>query len=137
MFWLAIYNNIALLHVIRTLTLVCIWRCAKDPAMTHIKLEVFYGVWIFLLEIVWLIYGNTFIYDDKIQDCNDEIEAKSIDVDINTNTLRATALTLIVYGYLLFVGVVFTILFYIGAYMGYQSYAKEDKEALEKQEQHY
>ena len=135
MVWLAFYNTIATLHLIRTLTLVCIWCCANDPAMSHIKLEVFYGVWVFLFEIAWLVYGNTFIYDDKIQDCDDEIEAKGIEVNVNTNALWATALALIIYGYLLFVAVILTILFYIGAYMGYQAYVKEDRASLEHQNQ--
>ncbi len=44
------------------------------------------------------------------------------------DTLRKTALVLIVYGYILLIGVLFTICFYVGAYLGYKSYKKMDTE---------
>ena len=43
------------------------------------------------------------------------------------STLRATCLSLIIYGYFLFLGLCFIILFYTGAYFGYKSYAAMDR----------
>ena len=36
----------------------------------QLKMELFFGMWVFIVEVGWLIYGNTFIYDDEIKDCN-------------------------------------------------------------------
>ena len=36
----------------------------------QLKMELFFGMWVFVIETGWLIYGNTFIYTDKIKDCN-------------------------------------------------------------------
>ena len=32
MVWLAVYNLIAGLHMVRTLTIICVWHGAADPA---------------------------------------------------------------------------------------------------------
>ena len=64
--WLFVYNVTQGVHIIRAIVLIHFWRTSKDPAMKQIKLEVFFGIWLFLFEICWLVYGNTFIYDDSI-----------------------------------------------------------------------
>ena len=73
-----------------------------------------------------LIYGNTFIYDKTIRNCNKTFHAKWANVNLDTNTLRATAMVLIIYGYLLLIGTILTILFYTVAFLGYRSYVKQD-----------
>ena len=50
----------------RTIILIGIWKKAKDPPYQQIKMEVFFGVWLFLAEAAWIIYGNTFIYSEEI-----------------------------------------------------------------------
>ena len=53
-------------------------------------------------------------------------------MQVSVDALRKTALALIIYGYVLLLGVLFTICFYIGAYLGYKSYLKSDHEELNK-----
>ena len=50
--------------MLRNCILIAIWRRAKEPAIMQIKLELFYGMWVFIIEAGWIIYGNTFIYTD-------------------------------------------------------------------------
>ena len=56
--------------MLRNFILIAIWRRAKEPALMQIKLELFFGMWVFVAEAGWLIYGNTFIYTDKIKNCD-------------------------------------------------------------------
>ena len=88
------------------------------------KIELFYGVWLFLAEAILIIYGSAFIYDKEIKDCNEEFHSKWGKNDLNTNTLRTTALVLISYGYFLLLGIILVVLFYIAAFLGYRSYVK-------------
>lgn len=106
------------------------WKKAKDPSEMQIKIELFYGVWIFLLEACWLIYGNTFIYTEEIKVCHDHNSLFGWDV----SSERLTTLVLIIYGYFLLAGILFFILFYTGLYFGYKSYTQLDQEALLNQD---
>ena len=124
MVWLSVYNLIASLQLIRTFAIILVWHKAKDPAQVQLKIELFYGVWLFLAEASLIIYGNTFIYDEEIKDCNEAFRFKWGNQDLDTNMLRATALVLIIYGYFLLLGMILIILFYIAAFMGYRSYVK-------------
>ena len=135
MVWLAVYNLLAGLHMVRTLIIVCVWRKSMDPAQTQIYIELLYGMWIFLAEAAWLIYGNTFIYDEEIKDCDKTFAFKWANVDLDTTTLRNTALALVIYGYLLFFVIFLVILFYIGLYFGYKSYIKQDLASKEANDQ--
>ena len=60
--WLLVYLSLQGGHTVRTIILIGIWKKAKDPPYQQIKMEVFFGVWLFLAEAAWIIYGNTFIY---------------------------------------------------------------------------
>ena len=84
----------------------------------QIKMELFYGLWIFLFEACWIIYGNTFIYDEDIKNCN--FETSLIGWDIERE--RITTLVLIAWGYILLAGIVATICFYTVLLLGYKSY---------------
>ena len=90
------------------------------------KIELFYGIWLFVLEAGWIIYGNTFIYTEESKDCNGEFVHRWAKLDLNVNALRSTAMVLIIYGYFLLIAIVFAILFSIFAYRGYQAYIKPD-----------
>ena len=74
-------------------------------------------------EIAWTIYGNTFIYDDA--NCEDEYEEKFGD-DVSIDTLRSSAEALIIYGYLLMLGLLLMGLFYLGAYFGWRGFYTKD-----------
>ena len=51
--------------------IIAFWKKAVDPSIAQIKIEIFYGIWIFLIEAAWIIYGNTFIYSEQIKDCDE------------------------------------------------------------------
>ena len=87
------------------------------------KVEIFFGLWVFLLEIGWIIYGNTFVYDDN--NCEKEYEEKFHD-DIDLKALDITTLVLIIYGYFLLLGLLFWLLYYLAVYCGWKEiYAKD------------
>ena len=84
-------------------------------------MELFFGMWVFIIETGWLIYGNTFIYTTKIKDCNAVFKA-TVGGGVDADTLRSTVLALIIYGYLLFLGLFFLICFGTILYFGFQNY---------------
>ena len=106
-------------HSIRTIVLLAIWRSAVDPPYQQIKMEVFFGVWIFLMEAGWIIYGNTFIYSDEIRNCDAEALI-TLDIDDRVDTLRITTIVLICYGYVLLLGICLLMCFYVGASFGFK-----------------
>lgn len=59
--------------MVRSGAIIYIYKKTKDPSTAQIKLELFFGVWVFLLEAGWIIYGNTFIYSDEIKGCEAEL----------------------------------------------------------------
>ena len=81
-------------------------------------------MWVFICEAGWLIYGNTFIYSDNCKNCEYETAKYSV------QTERTTCLVIIIYGYLLLIGIVGLILFYISLYFGYKAYVEGDMENL-------
>ena len=88
------------------------------------KVELFYGVWVFVIEIGWIIYGSTFIYDDG--NCSSEYEEK-FGKDISVDTLYITTKVLIIYGYLLMFGLLLWGLYYLAAYCGWRGFYAKDK----------
>ena len=56
-------------------------------------------------------------------------------MDLDTTTLRNTALVLVIYGYLLFFVILLVILFYVGLFFGYRSYIKQDLASKEANDQ--
>ena len=87
------------------------------------KVELFYGAWVFVTEIAWIIYGSTFIYDDK--NCRDEYDDKFND-DINIDALHTTTEFMIIYGYLLMLGLLLWGLYYLAAYCGWKGFYDKD-----------
>jgi hypothetical protein len=69
--WLLIYLIIQGCHLLRTIILIFIWRKAKDPSVSWIKLDMYFGLWVFLAEAALIIYGNTFIYDEEFKSCDE------------------------------------------------------------------
>ena len=124
--WLLVYNVLQGLQIVRTSACLAIWDHAEDPSLSQIKLEVFYGIWVFLAEAVWLIYGNTFIYDSEIANCDSYVNALFKKTTTSVTTLRNTAMVLIIYGYFLLIGIVVAVFFAVGAFLAYRSYVKND-----------
>ena len=100
----------------------------------QLKMELFYGAWVFIAETAWLIYGNTFIYTDKIIDCEAHFNL-TVGVGVDADTLRSTVLALIIYGYLLFAGLFFILCFGTILYFGFQNYKQGDVEEKRKMEE--
>ena len=84
-----------------------IWRRAKDPSVAQLKFELLFGIWVFLVEACWILYGNSFIYDTEIKQC-DVHTTRSI---LSSETERTTVMVLVIYGYFLLAGIVATIVF--------------------------
>ena len=59
--WLVVYEGIIILQLCRSLLLLRVWKVSRDPAMTQVKVDCFWSI-IFVAEVAWCIYGNTFIY---------------------------------------------------------------------------
>ena len=127
--WLYGYLALGLLHTIRTVLILHAWHKKPDPSLSQLKIEVYYGAWVFLLETGWLIYGNTFIYEDEIRNCHRDPILFS---GLTTEDEYYTVLALVIYGYILFAAMFFTILFYIALYFGYKEYIKYDLETIER-----
>ena len=74
--WLVVYNAAMLVHAVIHLSYTIIWIKAKDPTMQLTRIRIFFHMWIYLLEAVWFIYGNTFIYSDDIKACEDNFQKR-------------------------------------------------------------
>ena len=50
-----------------------------DPDTLKMKLEVFFGYWVVLLEIGWTFYGNWVVFSKYFEDdCTESAASKSI-----------------------------------------------------------
>ena len=128
--WLLVYCFVQGLHEIRSIAVIYIWHKANDPAVAQLKLELIYGGWVFILEACWIIYGNTFIYTEESQQCVYQPRWSIL----STTTERNTVMVLIIYGYLLLLGMFLTMCFFIAFYFGYKSYIKTDLETVANRE---
>ena len=125
--WLVVYEVLQGAHLVRTIAIIIFWKKAVDPSYAQIKLELFFGAWIFLCEAGWLIYGNTFIYSSEIHDCDDDLSSiLGNNLDLNTDTLRISTLVVIIYGYFLLGGIILLACFFMALYFGYKSYTAQD-----------
>lgn len=112
--WLLVYLILEGLHLIRSAIVIVIWLRARDPSLAQIKVELFYGVWIYAVEFGWLIYGNTFIYTDEFEHCQHRFWGHSTGMEVKS------VLVLVIYGYILFAVVFFGLIFAIFAFIGYK-----------------
>ena len=62
-FWLCGYLVIHSCHLIRRFVLIGFWWKAKDPTVPEVQVNLFFFIFIFMPEVGWYIYGNTFIYN--------------------------------------------------------------------------
>ena len=73
--FLEVYMFIAAAQLVRAVASVLLFLYAKDPGTSQMKMEVFYGYWVALIEIGWTFYGNWVVYSDKVEDSCAESEA--------------------------------------------------------------
>ena len=92
--WLAVYEGIIILQLVRSILLLQVWKRSRDPAMIQVTVDCIWSI-VFLAEIGWSVYGNTFIYSESSQECRNE------DADIDANALWISTLVLICWGYCL------------------------------------
>ena len=90
---------------------------------------MFFGGWVFLVEAGWIIYGNTFIYSNEIKNC-DATSLIELGRSDDVSSLRITTMVLIIYGYLLLLGILLLVCFYAGAYFGFKSRMAADVEQV-------
>ena len=125
--WLLVYLFLQGLHTLRTIGVMLVWHKAKDPSVQQLKIELFFGVWVFIAEASWIIYGNTFIYSDEIENCQYQPNWSIL----TTETERNTIMVLVIYGYFLLAGILFTVCFFIAFFFGYKQYIKADLETIQ------
>ena len=92
------------IEVLHTITSVCglvIWGCARDPSLAETRLSAFGKIFIYLAEAAWVIYGNTFIYSDEINECDATTELAFGNKVSHVETLRISTKVLIIFGYVL------------------------------------
>ena len=115
------------MHLIRTIAVMIIWYKAKDPSVSVTKLELLFGYWIFLFEIIWSIVGNFIIYSDKL---NAECEHTNTHDNVFTvKNLWITCLMWIIYGYILILCLLCTCCFSLVFLKVKADYDKADAEA--------
>ena len=129
--WLVVYLVLQCIHLVRTVMIMIIWKCARDPSVQQIKVELLLGVWVFLAEACWIIYGNTFVFDEETQTCQYSVKGS---VASSTDTLYDTVLVLVIYGYFLLLGIIGVVCFGVFAFLGYKAYVKQDTELLKQQQ---
>ena len=89
------------------------------------QLNLWFGFFVFLPEIGWYVYGNTFIYSREEAECRmDHPEVER---------LWQFSLALIIYGYLHMLLLFFVILFGLGAFCLYKSWSgSKNEEGIDK-----
>ena len=71
-FWLVGYLVIHVAHLIRKVILIFFWWKGKDPTILEVQLNLYFMCFVFIPEIGWYIYGNTFIYDNEEAECRED-----------------------------------------------------------------
>ena len=101
--WLGVYLILEVLHLTERTIATALWKCANDPKLAETRLFVFVRVWLYLIEANWIIYGSTFIYDDKFEDCSVMEQGDDDLASDHVQDLKITIKVLIIYGYLLII----------------------------------
>ena len=81
-------------------------------------MNLFFFVFVFLPEVGWYIYGNTFIYTSELAECRREKPEEM--------KLWRLSLVLIIQGYIVMLIALGVILFASGAYFMYKSWSAEE-----------
>ena len=123
-FWLLGYLIIHSLHCLRRLVLIGFWWKAKDPTMLEVQVNLFFFVFVFLPEVGWYIYGNTFIYGAELAECRREKPEEK--------RLWMLSLVLIIQGYIVMCIALGVLIFASGAYFVYKAWSKEEGDQEEE-----
>ena len=118
--WLLSYMIIEICHLVRKITLICIWKWAKDPSPTAMVCDLVFIVLIIIPELCVFIWGNTFIYSDDMYLCRHDEVSKGYHIQ----SLWISSLVIIVYGYICMVGYCVIIIIGCGAFYTYRSWSK-------------
>ena len=97
--WLIVFAILTLGCVLKNIALVAVLNSCRDPQLAESRLEVFFCCTLLNFEFAWLIYGNTFLYSSAGIACSELSDA--------TRSLWLLMLVLLIYGYLLFLLMVF------------------------------
>ena len=137
--WLMIYVGIEVLHAAeRTAVGVC-WLYVKEPVNAEGRLFIFFRLWLIIGEAALIVYGNTFIFSEQIDECESESIAAGLSLTLTDmiDMLSWTATILIIYGYLLILYLICSCIFGIVLYKQYSSFCRMDattKEILTKRD---
>ena len=113
--WLIGYLFIHSLHLVRRFILIGFGWKAKDPTLYEVQVNLFFFVFVFLPEVGWYIYGNTFIYSKHEFECRQENPEEW--------KLWFLSLVLIIQGYIVMLVALGVILFASGAYYMYRQWS--------------
>ena len=126
------------MHTLARLVAILIWLCANDPEIGETRLNVFFKIWVYLFEAIWVIYGSTFIYSEEVSNCeetarltpsHDEIESWTFE---HVETLRISSIVLLVLGYLIWIWIIGSLLFACAVYRMYTNWTHMDRETSQK-----
>ena len=100
----------------------CFWAYGKDPTALQAQLDIVFLILVFIPEIGWYIYGNTFVYSLP---CQVEMSLGSVS-SAEFYMLWVSSLVFIVIGYLHMALFVVILVSYICAYCVYKRQLKKE-----------
>ena len=111
------YFAIMVLHLVKKVCMICIWKVAKNPKESEVHINILYLISLFVPEIIWYIFGSIFIYSDLMEVCYESD-------DNLTKMLWATTVVLIIHSYLYFLMLVLVL---IGFCVAYNQFKRRSK----------
>ena len=100
--WVMVYLVIQVIHIVRKIIIVYIWKVANDPTIAQTKVDLIAIPFLVVPEIAWYIYGNTLVYR--------ETEMALCMSHIKSDIFYWSVICLIIYGYIYILAFVLTIL---------------------------
>ena len=61
--WVTIYFGLQIVHIVRKIICIIIWKKADDPTIACTKVDLIAIPCLYLPELCWYIYGNTLVYN--------------------------------------------------------------------------
>ena len=118
-FFLLGYLVIHVCHLLKRCILIGIWLKAKDPTYYEFLMNLTFFFFVFLPEVGWYIYGNTFLYSKQIKECRKASNEAWI--------LWAFSLKIVIFGYIVIALALGTLIFLIGTYFVFRSWALDEQ----------
>ena len=132
--WLYGYGIIETLYSIFTVVIIIIWNKANDPASQETRLNVYVLYWLHLINIGWVIYGSTFIYNEESSQCDEETEITFRGQSTSVKALHISTIVLMVLGYFVLLYLVLSCVFACCLYKMYVKWNKMDRETKTRYE---